>query len=90
MDRRIICSSALPAVFTHVLSVAELPTLSYYLYILLYVCFFMLDDLIIFTAAAYALKQFSSEKYARYCHVLGGVIMFGLGVLLTFFPQHLF
>jgi hypothetical protein len=84
-----ICSSALPAVFTHVLTVTDLPTLTYYLYILLYVFAFMLDDLVIFTLAAFAVKRFAGEKYAGYCHIIGGVIMVGLGVALTFFPEYL-
>jgi hypothetical protein len=43
-----VCSAAIPAVFTQVLSLASLSTFQYYGYILLYVFFFMLDDLIIF------------------------------------------
>jgi len=43
-----VCSAAIPAIFTHVLSLASLTTLQYYGYILLYVLFFMLDDLVIF------------------------------------------
>lgn len=84
-----VCSAALPAIFTHVLTVADLPTLSYYLYIALYVFVFMLDDLVIFLAAAFALERFAGEKYAGYCHVFGGIILICLGILLTFFPQAL-
>ena len=82
-----ICSSAMPALFTHVLSVADISTLSYYLYILLYVLFFMLDDLIIFLAAAFAVDRFAGEKYAGFCKLAGGLLMIGLGILLAFYPQ---
>ncbi len=82
-----ICSSAMPALFTHVLSVADLSALSYYLYILLYVLFFMLDDLIIFLAAAFAVDRFAGEKYAGFCKFAGGLLMIGLGGLLAFYPQ---
>lgn len=82
-----ICSSAMPALFTHVLSVADLPALSHYLYILLYVVFFMLDDLVIFLAAAFAVERFAGEKYAGFCKLAGGSVMIGLGVLLTFYPD---
>ena len=84
-----ICSSALPAIFTHVLTVADLPTLTYYIYILIYVFFFMLDDLIIFMFAAFAINRFAGEKYAVYCHFIGGIIMTVLGIMLTFFPEYL-
>jgi len=82
-----ICSSAMPALFTHVLSVADVPTMSYYLYILLYVLFFMLDDLVIFLAAAFAVDRFAGEKYAGFCKLAGGLLMIGLGILLAFYPD---
>lgn len=82
-----ICSSAMPALFTHVLAVADISTLSYYLYILLYVLFFMLDDLIIFLAAAFAVDRFAGEKYAGFCKLAGGLLMIGLGGMLAFYPE---
>lgn len=82
-----VCSSALPAIFTQVLSLAELPTVQYYLYILLYDVFFMLDDAIIFGAAAFAANSSLGQKYARFCKPVGGVILAVLGVLLLFAPQ---
>jgi len=47
------CSAALPAIFTHTLTLRHLPTWHYYGYILLYDFFFMLDDMIIFGLAAW-------------------------------------
>ncbi|MBD1545065.1 glutaredoxin family protein [Roseibium aggregatum] len=82
-----ICSSAMPALFTHVLSVADVSTPAYYLYILLYVLFFMLDDLAIFLAAAFAVDRFAGEKYAGFCKLAGGLLMIGLGGLLAFYPE---
>lgn len=82
-----VCSSALPAIFTHVLTVLALPSWQYYAYILLYVFVFMLDDLIIFTAAALALERFAGEKYAGYCHLVGGGILVLLGTVLAVYPE---
>jgi len=82
-----VCSAALPAIFTRVLTIAQLSTPQYYLYILLYVGFFMLDDLIIFGAAAFATNAGLGQRYAKYSKVIGGVILLVLGVLLTFAPQ---
>jgi len=82
-----VCSAALPAIFTRVLTIAQLGTLQYYLYILLYVGFFMLDDLIIFGAAAFAMNTGLGQRYAKYSKVIGGVILLVLGVLLLFAPQ---
>jgi thiol-disulfide isomerase/thioredoxin len=82
-----VCSSALPAIFTQVLSLANLPTVQYYLYILLYDVFFMLDDTIIFGAAAFAMNTSLGDRYARFCKPVGGVILAVLGVLLLAAPQ---
>ncbi len=82
-----VCSAALPAIFTHVLTVSDLSILSYYMYILLYVLCFMLDDLIIFGFAAFAIERFAGEKYASICKLLGGTILVLLGIFMTFFPN---
>lgn len=82
-----LCSSALPAIFTHVLTLAELPAAGYYGYILLYVLFFMLDDLVIFSAAAFAAERFAASQYAGYCQLIGGVILTALGLAMAFSPE---
>jgi len=77
-----VCSAAIPAIFTHVLSLASLSTLQYYGYILLYVLFFMLDDLIIFSTAAFALTSSLGDRYTKYSRPVGAAILIILGVLL--------
>jgi len=77
-----VCSAAVPAVFTRVLSLASLTTFQYYSYIMLYVFFFMLDDLIIFGTAAFALNSNLGERYSKYFRPLGATIIIILGVLL--------
>jgi hypothetical protein len=82
-----VCSSAIPAVFTQVLALSSLSGLEYYGYILLYVLMFMLDDLIIFSLAIFAVNSSIGDKYAKYCKLIGGMILVALGVLLTFMPH---
>ena len=82
-----VCSAAIPAVFTHVLAISSLSTWQYYGYILLYDLFFMLDDLIIFSLAAFAVNTSYSTKYAKYCKLIGGIILLGLGLILAFAPN---
>ena len=77
-----VCSAAIPAVFTRVLSLASLTTFQYYGYILLYVLFFMLDDLIIFGTAAIALTSSLGDRYVKYFRPVGATILIILGVLL--------
>jgi hypothetical protein len=77
-----VCSAAVPAVFTQVLSLASLSTFQHYSYILLYVFFFMLDDAIIFGTAAFALTSRLGDRYAKYSRPVGATILIILGILL--------
>lgn len=84
------CSAGLPVVFTGVLSMNNLSTLEYVLYIGLYILFFMLDDIFIF---AVAVKSFEltgiSTKYSKYSHLIGGILMLIIGILLVLKPEWL-
>ena len=81
------CSAALPAIFTHTLSLRNLSTFEYYGYILLYDLFFMLDDLVIFSLAVLALDTTVGTRYAGYCKIIGGVVLTGLGTVMVFRPE---
>jgi uncharacterized membrane protein YidH (DUF202 family) len=84
----LVCSAGLPVIFTQILSLSELSLWQYYFYILIYIFFFMLDDLIIFTIAMVTFKITGvSTKYTRISHFLGGIIMLILGVLLILKPE---
>jgi len=84
-----VCSAALPAIFTGVLTLAGLSTLQYYLYILLYVFFLMLTHLVVFSAAALAINTSLADRYMKYCRPVGGAILLVLGIVLLFAPQFL-
>jgi glutaredoxin len=75
-----ICSAALPAIYTHVLALSDISVGAYYAYIALYVVFFMLDDLIIFGLAAFAIQRIINSRYAVLSRLAGGVVLIGLGV----------
>lgn len=75
-----VCSAALPAIYTHILALTDLSTSSYYGYIALYVAFFMLDDLVIFGFAAFAVQRTIDTRYAAFSRGAGGVILIGLGI----------
>ena len=78
-----VCSAAVPAIFTRVLSLASLTSFQYYAYILLYVFFFMLDDLVIFSTAAFAATSSLGDRYAKYSRPVGATILIILGLLLV-------
>ncbi len=81
------CSAAIPAVYTKVLSQTGLSIPLYYLYLAIYVLFFMLDDLIVFSLAAFSLGSFSGTKAVLVSKAAGSVAMLALGLLLLFFPH---
>ncbi len=83
------CSAALPAIFTHTLTLRNLSTFEYYGYLLLYNFFFMLDDLIIFSLAVLALDTNVGQRYAGYCRFVGGLVLVMLGGVMVFRPEWL-
>lgn len=86
----LVCSAGFPAVFTQVLSLSDLATWQYYGYILLYIFFFMIDDIIIFAIAMFTLKATGiSTKYGKWSKLIGGALMLILGILLIFKPEWL-
>jgi thiol-disulfide isomerase/thioredoxin len=84
----VVCSAGLPSIYTNLLSTINLSTSHYYLYLLLYIIIFMLDDLFIFFIA---IKTFQitgiTSKYTKLSSIVGGVVIFVLGILLIFKPE---
>ena len=82
------CSAGLPVIYTTMLAYNDIGIYQSAMYILVYVLFFMFDDLLIFTIAVITFKVTGiSSKYAKYSNLFGGIIMFALGIILIFFPQ---
>ncbi|MDD3013591.1 MAG: hypothetical protein PHC34_07810 [Candidatus Gastranaerophilales bacterium] len=86
----LLCSAGFPAVFTQVLSMSNLSTWQYYSYILMYIFFFMLDDIVIFAIAMFTLKATGiSTKYSKWSKLIGGILMIAIGLILIFKPEWL-
>ncbi len=84
------CSAGLPLVFTELLALNNTSSMMRFTYTLLYIIFFLLDDLIIFFIAMFTMKITGiSSKYNKYSHLLGGIIMLIVGILLLFKPEWL-
>lgn len=84
------CSSGLPLIFTQILAINNLNSLQYLLYILIYVLFFLIDDIIIFAIAMKTLKLTGiSTKYNKLSHLIGGILMLLIGILMIFKPEWL-
>jgi glutaredoxin len=86
----LVCSAGLPAIYTQILALNNLPLWQYYLYILLYILFFMLDDLFVFFVAMITLQMTGiTTKYAKYSRLIGGLAMLIIGLLLILKPEWL-
>lgn len=82
-----VCSAALPATYTYILTKANLSNFMYYMYLLLYDIMFMADDIIVFGCAVFAMNKYIGTKYEKYSTIIGGSIMFIIGIFLVFFPD---
>ena len=84
------CSAGFPAVYTQVLALSDLPMWQRYLYMVGYIIFYMLDDMIVFIIAMVTLKsKIVGGKYGKYSALIGGILMLILGLLLIFKPAWL-
>jgi len=84
------CSAGLPATFANILAINHLSSFEYGIYIFLYMLFFLLDDLIVFFIAMKSFKLTGiSNKYGKYSHLVGGIIMVLIGILMILKPEWL-
>lgn len=84
------CSTGLPLIFTQILAFNDLSAFEYTIYMLLYILFFLIDDIVIFVVAMLTLNiKGISSKYGKYSHLIGGIIMILIGLLMIFKPEWL-
>lgn len=81
------CSAGLPLVFSELLTINNISGISSLPYVLLYILFFLIDDIIVFTIAIITMTSNGiSSKFNKYSHLVGGIIMLIIGLLLIFKP----
>ena len=86
----LLCSLGLPIMFTEILSINNLSSNIYFIYIGIYILCFMLDDIIVFTLSMITLKSKAiSTKFNKYSHLIGGIIMIIIGLLIILKPEWL-
>jgi hypothetical protein len=84
----LLCTSGFPMIFTRILTLNDLSTWGYYLYLILYNIVYVFPLIIIvllFIKTLGARKL--SEKEGRILKLLSGIMMLGLGLLLLFAPD---
>ena len=84
------CSAGLPLIFTELLAINNISGFIKFIYIGIYIIFFLIDDIIVFTISMYTMKATGiSTKYGKYSHLIGGLIMLLIGLLLIIKPEWL-
>lgn len=84
----LLCSLGLPVIYTEILTINNLSIIESFIYMLIYILFFLIDDIAIFLIAVFSLKIKSiSNKYTKYSHLIGGIIMLVLGLLMLLKPE---
>ena len=84
----LLCSLGLPVMFTEILAINEVKSGMQLVYSLIYILFFLIDDIIVFIIAMKTLEiKAISNKYAKYAHLIGGLIMLAIGLLMIFKPE---
>jgi glutaredoxin len=86
----LLCTAGLPAVYTHILTLQQLPWWAYYGYIGLYNVAYMLDDSLMLVLAVITLSRHKlQEAGGRWLKLVSGVVMLGLGMVLIAKPEWL-
>lgn len=84
------CSAGFPTIFISILEINNVSLITSIIYMIIYIFFYLLDDLIIFIVAMITLEVTGiSTKYNKYSHLIGGILMIGIGILLIFKPEWL-
>ena len=84
------CSLGFPVMFSQILALNNVNAIERIMYILLYILFFLIDDIIIFVIAVSSFKITAlSTKYAKVSKIVGGIILLLIGILMIIKPEWL-
>ena len=82
------CSLGFPTIYLELLSLNNVQGLSKIIYLLLYIFFYLIDDLVVFLIAVFTLKSKGiSTRYNKFVNLIGGILMILMGILLIFKPE---
>ncbi len=86
----ILCTAGLPALYTQILTLQQLPAWKNYLYLGLYIVAYMFDDSVMLTIAVVTLSHRKmQEREGRWLKLISGTVMLGLGLTMVFRPEWL-
>ena len=84
------CSLGFPMIFTEILSINNIKGIARIIYLLIYIFFYMIDDLFVFTISMFTLEATGiTNKYNKLCTLVSSIIMILMGTLLLIKPEWL-
>ena len=84
------CSLGFPVIFTELLSINNIVGLTKIVYLLIYIFFYMIDDILVFSISMFTLEATGiTNKYNKLCTLVSAIIMIIMGLLLIFKPDWL-
>lgn len=82
------CSAGFPMIFNEVLVANDITGGLRIIYLLVYVLFYMIDDMVVFTISVCTLSIVGmTTKYNKIVKIIGGILMVLMGLLLIFKPE---
>lgn len=86
----LLCTAGLPAMYTGILTMQQLPTWQNYAYLLLYIVGYMFDDsLMVAVVVATLGKHRLQERGGRWLKLFSGGVILALGLTMLFKPEWL-
>ncbi len=74
------CSAVIPVIFAGILSQAQISVFLYFIYLLIYLFFYLLDEIIVFLVAVFTMKlRVSSPKFVVWITLIEAIVLFALG-----------
>ena len=84
------CSLGFPVIFTEILNLNNINGITKIIYLLIYIVFYLLDDIIVFTISMFTLEATGiTNKYNKLCTLISAIIMIIMGLLLIIKPEWL-
>ena len=82
------CSLGFPTIYLELLTINNIQGITKIIYLLIYIFFYLIDDLVVFLIAVFTLKSKGiSTRYNKFVNLVGGILMIIMGLLLIFKPD---
>ena len=84
------CSLGFPLIFTEMLDLNSIKGITKIIYLLIYILFYMIDDIVVFSISMITLEATGiTNKYSKLCTLISSIIMIIIGSLLIIKPDWL-